>query len=94
MLRFDYNDGIVGVDSVKSSMFNTLRHEFSRVLLKRFHAVKNILEDIWDLNNTKALLAGRLQALAAKDPNTWTAKNLIDMALISCLLWNGVPDED
>ena len=93
MLRFDYNDGLIGVETVKDNTFNTIRHEFSRAILRRFHVVKGILEDIWDLDNTKALLAGRLQAIALKDPGTWTAKNLIDMALISCLLWNGVEDE-
>jgi hypothetical protein len=71
-----------------------MRTEFSREMLKRFHQVKSTLEDIWDLDNTKDLLAGRLQTIAAKDPSTWTARNLIDMSLISCLLWNGVEDEE
>jgi hypothetical protein len=93
MLRFDYNNSLVGVDEVKNSTFNVMRTEFSRAMLKRFHKVKDVLENIWDLDNTKALLAGRLQLIAAKDPETWTTKNLVDMALISCLLWNGVAEE-
>jgi hypothetical protein len=92
-MRFDYNEKMVGVESVKNDTFNHMRTEFSRKLLMRFHKIKDVLENIWDLDNTKALLAGRLQTIAAKDPETWTAKNLIDMALISCLLWNGVEDE-
>jgi hypothetical protein len=92
-MRFDYNDKLVGEETVKNDTFNHMRTEFSRAVLKRYHGVKGVLENIWDLDNTKALLSGRLQTIAAKDPETWTAKNLIDMALISCLLWNGVDDE-
>jgi hypothetical protein len=93
-MRFDYNDKLVGEETVKNETFNHMRTEFSREMLKRFHQVKSTLEDIWDLDNTKDLLAGRLQTIAAKDPSTWTARNLIDMSLISCLLWNGVEDEE
>jgi len=92
-MRFDYNSSLVTVEDVKNSTFNTMRTEFARAILRRFHEVKETLENVWDLDNTKALLAGRLRTIAAKSPSTWTARNLIDMALICCLLWNGVEDE-
>ena len=94
MLRFNFNNYVAQLEEVKNATFNTMRTEFSRAMLKRFHKVKDIIEDIWDLDNTAALLAGRLKTIAAKDPSAWTTKNLIDMALISCLLWNGVEDEE
>jgi hypothetical protein len=93
MLRFDYSKKMVGEETVKNETFNHMRTAFSSQILHRFHKVKDVLENIWDLDNTKSLLAGRLQVIAAKDPEAWTTKNLIDMALISCLLWNGVGDE-
>lgn len=93
MLRFNFNDNIEQIEAVKNSTFNTMRTSFSKAMLTRFHQVKTVIEDVWDLDNTKALLAGRLQTIAAKDPSTWTVKNLLDMSLICCLLWNGVEDE-
>jgi hypothetical protein len=93
-MRFDYNEKLVAEETVKNDTFNHMRTEFSREMLKRFHKVKAVFENIWDLDNTKNLLAARLQNIASKDPETWTAKNMVDMSLISCLLWNGVEDEE
>jgi hypothetical protein len=61
-------------------------------MLKRFHKIKSSIEDIWDLVTNKAALAGRLQTIAARDPSTWTINNLMDMALICCILWNDTED--
>ena len=90
-MRQNFEDHAVDVDGQKYRAFNELRTTFSKTLLSRFYEVKDVIEDVFDLANTKALLEGRLKVLAAKE--VYTAKNLVDMALISCILWNGVEDE-
>jgi hypothetical protein len=93
-MRHNFADKFKTEDEHRSTTFNEMRHDFSKALLKRFHKIKDAIEDIFDLDNTKALLAARLKTIADKNPQNWTAKNLIDMALISCILWNGVDDEE
>ena len=70
------------------STFNNLSHDFRKECLKRFFEVKDNIENWQDVIANEALLAGRLQTIAAKDPATWTENNLKDMALISNILWN------
>jgi hypothetical protein len=74
----------------KNMAFNELRTDFSKAILKRFHEIKGNIEDIWDIVQNKGLLFSRLQTIAAKDPADLTENNLKDMALICCILWNGV----
>ena len=68
--------------------YNTLNQDFRKALLRRFVQVKDNIEDWQDVINNQALLAGRLQTIAAKDPATWTENNLLDMALICSILFN------
>lgn len=91
-MRQTYTDYSVNIDGQKYAAFNNLRATFSKALLKRFYEIKDVIEDVFDLANTQAVLEGRLKVLAAKE--VYTAKNLIDIALISCVLWNGVDDVD
>ena len=61
--------------------------EFKRILVKQFKKRKNHIEDWQNLDATaKAKLENRLQVIA--DKSTWTVNDLLDMALISALLWN------
>ena len=88
MLRHDFTNMAISEDEQKSRAFNLLRHEFSKETLKRFHEVKDSIENVWDLVANKAALSERLSTIASKDPMTWTDNNLKDMALICCILWN------
>ena len=88
MLRIDYKDLTMSDDLKKGKAFNTLRNEFSSAILKRFVDIRDSIEDIWDLVTNKSFLEARLQTISAKDPSTWTEKNLKDMAIICCILWN------
>jgi hypothetical protein len=92
-LRHDYQTDLPDENAVKASMFNKLRRSFSKAVLRRFYVVEDQIEDIWDLTSNYNLLADRLKDIAGKDPATWTAKNLVTMALICCILWNGIEDE-
>ena len=72
--------------------YNTLNHEFRKAILRRFLQVKDNIENWQDAINNEALLADRLQTIAAKDPATWTENNLSDMALICSILFNITDD--
>ena len=91
-MREDFTNHAVSEDRQKHNAFNMLRTKFSKAMLMRFHEVKSVIEDIWDIVANKAALAGRLQTIAAKNPSTWTISNLMDMALICCILWNDTED--
>ena len=91
-MRNDFANHAVSEDNQKNVAFNVLRTTFSKAMLKRFHEVKAVIEDIWDLATNKAALAGRLKTIAFKDSSTWTVNNLLDMALICCILWNDTED--
>ena len=93
-MRNDFANHAVSEDTQKNKAFNVLRTTFSSAILNRFHEIKTVIEDIWDLVANKAVLAGRLQTIAAKDPSTWTINNLLDMALICCILWNDTEDPE
>jgi len=73
-------------EQAEGKAFNMLRTDFSKELLRRFHEVKDTIEDWTDVIAVEALVKARLKTLADKE--TWTENNLIDMALISCILWN------
>jgi hypothetical protein len=91
-MRTDFTDEAISENAQKNRAFNILRNNFSREILRRFHGIKSSIEDIWDLVTNKAVLSGRLQTIAARDPSTWTINNLMDMALICCILWNDTED--
>ena len=89
VLRHTTQDKIdSAIEQAQVATFNDLSHEFRKACLKRFVAVKDNIEDWQDVIANEALLAGRLQTIAEKDPSTWTENNLKDMALISNILWN------
>jgi hypothetical protein len=87
-MRSDPTSHVRTTDQLKSIAFNELRTDFSRAMLKRFHEIKDNIENIWELTENKGLLFARLQTIAAKDPADLTENNLKDMALIACFLWN------
>jgi hypothetical protein len=91
-MRSDTAGLIQTEDQRKNRAFNSLRTEFSRQMHSRFHEVKANIEDIWDLVENKVALEDRLRILAAKPE--YTTNNLKDMALIGCILWNGLEDPE
>lgn len=59
---------------------------FRQDLLKRFDTVKDNIEDWSDPITYEDLLKDRIRVLAAKA--SWSENNLLDMNLISIILWN------
>lgn len=74
--------------SADFAAYNELNHDFRRAILQRFVKVRDNIENWQEAITNKALLAGRLQTIAAKNPATWTENNLLDMALICSVLFN------
>jgi hypothetical protein len=91
-MRNDFTSHAVTEETQKNQAFNALRTTFSKAMLKRFHEIKGSIEDIWDLVTSMTALRDRLKTIAAKE-GEWTISNLIDMALICCILWNNTEDE-
>jgi len=91
-LRTDLQAHIdAAVGQAEYKVFNSLRSDFSQAVLERFIQIKDQVEDWTDAIALEAQLRTRLQTIAAKA--TYTENNLIDMALISCMLWNIVEVE-
>ena len=72
--------------SAEFTTFNGMSHDFRKATLKRFMAVKDNIEDWQDAITNEELLKARLQTLAAK--SVYTEANLMDMSIISNILWN------
>ena len=91
MLRTDHKSFETTEEDRKNRAFNELRTDFSKEMLKRFHEVKENIEDIWDLLSNETALSSRLKTLALRE--VWTENNLKDMALLCCVLWNNSDEE-
>lgn len=93
-MRRDYEDVAIPVEVQKAKAFNALRSEFDHAMRSRFEDIKDNIEDIWDMVTNKTLLDARMKTLAAKDIGSLTAKNLLDISIICCILWNDTPDPE
>ena len=89
-MRVNYQERSVGIDTQKKQALNYLLRSFCFTIFKRFIDVRSQIEDIWDLVTNESLLKGRLKTLVSKD--VYKESDLVDIALLSCILWNGVED--
>ena len=93
ILRHDFEKAYeVSVAVAKERMAGALLKDFSNHKVSRYLEVKDVLEDIWDVDANKLVRIDRLRTISDKAPATWTANDLLDMSLICCILWNAVPD--
>jgi hypothetical protein len=88
MAKYNVQERIAFLTSRAEDLVATeMLSEFKRVLLAQFKLRKNNIEDWQDLDETKLeQLQNRLRVIA--DKSDWSMNNLLDMALISALLWN------
>ena len=70
-------------DSVASEMLEEFKHD----MLKRFKHIKHQIEDWQNVNEVaREQLENRIKVIS--DKNNWNTNDILDMAVISSVLWN------
>ncbi len=86
-LRIDFDDFLADFNArANHRAFSQLIDLFISAMNSRFKIIKDQVEDWKDAIVNEDLLKARLQTIAAK--STYTEDNVIDMALLSMILWN------
>lgn len=93
MARYDVQERIdLFTVRAENQVAGEMISDFNRELKKQFKKRKDVIEDWQDVTTQKANLMNRLRTVA--DRNSWTEDNVLDMALISAILWNDIVNGD
>ena len=88
MAKYDVAERLAALTSrLEDQTAGEMLTEYKRALHAQFKVRKTQIEDWQDLTPEKQVqIRNRLQVIA--DKPVWTINNLLDMALITALLWN------
>lgn len=91
VIKIDPQDRIDSITlNAKNESFNELRHTFSKDVLRRYHQIKENLENFDEIIANESVIITRLKNIASKD--TYTDNDLLNMGVGLCFLYNITDD--
>jgi len=91
IIKIDPQDRIDQVtQNAQNDSFNELRNEFGKDVLRRYHQIKDNLENFDEIVANESVIITRLKNIASK--STYTENDLLNMGVGLCFLYNITDD--